>query len=150
MLDYNAGTKGNISSWTRQVDGTRETSHQDVTGQAGNRVQTVGTTQSGLILDSDYQISDITDTTLLTVLSQQLQLWRRSPRVLLDLKLSATADLLPVRDFDIGDEIYVQMVGARFSLDGLVRVYGWTLTRSAAGEARCESVIISPNDQGDV
>jgi hypothetical protein len=149
VLDYNAGGVSNIDEYDREVDGTRETSNQAVVGSAGNRVVAPGATASGLVLDSEDQLSDVTDTTLLTLYAQQLQTWRASPHELLAVKLANTADILPVRDFDIGDYLTVQMVAARFALDGLVRVYGWTLIRNEAGEAQCESILLSPGDQGN-
>jgi hypothetical protein len=110
-----------------------------------------GRTSYGTIFDTVETFSDISDTTLLGVLSQQFSRWRQVPKQVVSFQPAQTADYHPIRDFDRGDYIGLKIIGGRFrddnAITGAIRVYGFTISLDITGKPTY-TIICQPNDQG--
>ena len=153
FYEYGTG-KGNIESYDITNE-DRISSRPAVTGSNNTRATTTNTETEnyyGTIFDSMDSYTDLTSTALLSVLSDRLSVWRSRPRQIIDFQPAATSRYLPTVDFDLGDTIQLNIDDGRWTGDnaitGSVRVYGWELTRTDAGQARVKKITISPNDQG--
>jgi hypothetical protein len=164
-FQYRTG-KANVLKVNISNDTNRHTMHEHVVGrEAGaaharsdlvnaNAVAAYG----GLILDSVDSYPDLFDQPLIDLLAAQLLSWRSMPRRIVTFEPTPVGSngFEPFVDFDIGDYIHFTLNRGRYApgsmlgpIDGLVRVYGFTIDiDDTTREGRLSSISIDPNDQG--